>query len=212
MLSRRVREDLDAMMQAPGFAVSRSGDSFFAGAPGFRKKRVMTQGVTTPVGQWMRDMRMLPIGADRIDTTRAPEFRGNSEWATTQSGKRVKLRDVRGLTKRGQQVYQSAELTVEVPAIQQGVNVRGDEYELETIKVYTEVEFPEMGELFRRQPTQEAGMRAVVDLFKSKFGENDFLLQESAQIWRYVPRALLCFPYSSPSGQRNARRSPGHAP
>ena len=81
MISRKVQANLDAMLQAPGFAVSRSGDSFFVDAPGFRRKRVMTQGVTTPVGQWMRDQRMLPIGADRIDTTRAPEFRGTSECA-----------------------------------------------------------------------------------------------------------------------------------
>ena len=117
MISRKMQANLDAMMQAPGFAVTRAGDSFFVQAPGFRRKRVMTQGVMSPVGQWMRDQRMLPIGADRIDTTLATEFRGNSEYAVTQSGKRVKLRDVRGLTKRGQQVYQSAELTVEVPAI-----------------------------------------------------------------------------------------------
>ena len=125
MISRKVQASLDDMLQAPGFAMTRAGDSWYAAAPGFRKKRLMTQGQTTPVGQWMRDQRMLPIGADRIDTTRRSEFRGNSEWATTQSGKRVKLRDPRGLTKRGQQVYQSAELTVEVPAIQEGVNAKG---------------------------------------------------------------------------------------
>ena len=152
----------------------------------------------SPVGQWMRDQRMLPIGADRIDTTQATEFRGNSEYAVTQSGKRVKLRDVRGLTKRGQQVYQSAELTVEVPAIQEGVNAKGDTYSLDTVKVYTEVEFPEMGELFRRQPTQEAGMRAVVDLFKqvhliqhvflrSQFGPVSLLENNQGTI-RPIPR------------------------
>ena len=69
MISRKVQANLDAMLQAPGFAVPRSEDSFFVAAPGFRKKRVMTQGQTTPAGQWMRDQRMLPLGADRIDTT-----------------------------------------------------------------------------------------------------------------------------------------------
>ena len=54
MLSRRVRGNLDAMLQTPGFRVERAGDTFFATTPGFRRKRVMTQGaVTTPVGQWL---------------------------------------------------------------------------------------------------------------------------------------------------------------
>ena len=101
MLSRRVQEILDAMMQAPCLNVQRAGDSFFVTAPGFRKKRVMQGGVTTPVGQWMGDMRMLSLQADRADTTRPTEFRGNSEYAMTQGGKRVKLRDTRGLTARG---------------------------------------------------------------------------------------------------------------
>ena len=119
MLSRRVRENLDAMLQTPGFRVERAGDTFFATAPGFRRKRVMTQGaVTTPAGQWLRDMRMVPLQPDRIDSTRPTEFRGNSEFATTQGGKRVRLRGPQGLTARGRQVYQSAELTVEVPATQ----------------------------------------------------------------------------------------------
>ena len=91
MLSRRVRANLDAMLQTPGFQVERAGDTFFATAPGFRRKRVMTQGATTPAGQWLRDMRMVPLQPDRIDTTRPTEFRGNSEFATTQGGKRVRL-------------------------------------------------------------------------------------------------------------------------
>ena len=186
MLSRRVKDNLDAMMKTPGFEMTRSGDTFYATAPGFRKKKLMSQGaVTTPIGQWMRDMRMLPLQPDRVDTTRPTEFRGNSEYALTQSGKRVKLRDTRGLTHRGKQVYQTPELTVEVPATQEGVNASGEQFQLETVKVYTEVEFPEMGELFRQQPTQEQGMRAVVNLFKSRFEDDDFMLEESAQIWRY---------------------------
>ena len=74
----------------------------------------------------MRDQRMLQMPADRIDPTLQTEFRGNSEYAMTQSGKRVKLRDTRGLTARGKQVYQAPELTVEVPAVQEGrLLVRG---------------------------------------------------------------------------------------
>ena len=141
MLSRRVRENLDAMLQTPGFRVDRAGDTFFATAPGHRKKRLMYQGaVTTPAGQWMRDMRMVPLQADRVDPTRPTEFRGNSEFATTQGGKRVRLRGPQGLTERGKQVYQTAELTVEVPATQEGVNAKGDQFELDTYKVYTETD------------------------------------------------------------------------
>ena len=84
MLSRRAQNNLDAMMQTPGFEMTRSGDTFFATAPGFRKKKLMSQGaVTTPIGQWMRDMKMLPLQPDRVDTTRPSEFRGNSEYALT---------------------------------------------------------------------------------------------------------------------------------
>ena len=193
MLTRNVKNNLDAMLHTPGFQVERSGDPVFVSAPGFRKKRVMQAGVTNVVGQWLRDERMVPLQADRVDNTRPTEFRGNSEYAMTVSGKRVKLRDIRGLTARGKQVYQAPEITVEVPAIQEGVNAKGDQYQLETVKIYTEAEFPEMGELFRQQPTEERGMRAVVDLFKSRFGEDDFMLEESAQIWRYDPGREFVF-------------------
>ena len=70
MISRKVQANLDAMLQAPGFAMARAGDSWYAEAPGFRRKRVMTQGQATPVGQWMRDQRMLhgvTLVAKRID-------------------------------------------------------------------------------------------------------------------------------------------------
>ena len=72
----------------------------------------------------MRDQRGLQLPADRVDTTMRTEFRGKSEYAVTQSGKRVRLRTPQGLTGRGQQVYQRPEITVEVPAIQEGTNPR----------------------------------------------------------------------------------------
>ena len=112
MLTRKVQNNLDAMMQSPNFQVTGKGDTYVATAPGHRKKRVMYQGDVTPVGQWMRDQRGLQLPADRVDPTVRTEFRGNSEWAVTQSGKRVRLRNPRGLTGRGQQVYQRPEITV----------------------------------------------------------------------------------------------------
>ena len=145
----------------------------------------MFQGDVTPAGQWMRDQRGLQLPADRVDSTVRTELRGNSEYAVTQSGKRVRLRTPQGLTGRGQQVYTRPEITVEVPAIQEGTNAKGDTYELETTKVYTENEFPEIGELFRRARSQEEGMRAVTQFFKDQFEEDDFMLEESAQVWRY---------------------------
>ena len=36
-------------------------------------------------------------------------------------------------------------------------------------------------------------MRAVVDLFKTRFEENDFMMEESAQIWRYDPGRSFVF-------------------
>ena len=81
----------------------------------------------------MRDQRGLSLPGDRVDNTRT-EFRGNSEWAMGQSGKRVKLRDDRGLTARGRQVYQRPEITVLVPAIQEGVNKGGgDRWSLQVL-------------------------------------------------------------------------------
>ena len=129
----------------------------------------MFQGDVTPAGQWMQDQRSLQLPADRVVPTLRTEFRGNSEYGVTQSGKRIRLRTPQGLTGRGQQVYTRPEITVEIPAIQEGTNAKGDSFELETTKVYTENAFPEIGELFRRAATQEQGMRAVTQFFKDQF-------------------------------------------
>ena len=163
MLSRKVQRTLDTMLPDPNFRVTGKGDTFFATAPGHRAKRVMFQGDVTPAGQWMRDQRGLQLPADRVDTTARTEFRGNSEYAITQTGKRVRLRTPQGLTARGEQVYQRPEITVEVPAIQEGTNKAGYTYELETTKVYTENEFPEMGEMFRAAPSFAQAMRSVIN-------------------------------------------------
>ena len=52
------------------------------------------------------------------------------------------------LTARGRQYYTQPEITVEVPAFQLGTGRLGA-FRLETYRVYTEAEFPEIGELFR---------------------------------------------------------------
>ena len=184
MLTRKAQNSLDTMMQDPNFRVTGKGDTFFATAPGHRAKRVMFRGDVTPAGQWMRDQRGLHLSADGVDTTARTEFRGNSEWATTMAGKRVRLRGPQGLTARGHQVYQRPEITVHVPATQEGTNKVGDTYEIETTKVYTENEFPEMGELFRSGANEQEGMKRVVDFFKAQFEDNDFMHEESAQVWQ----------------------------
>ena len=120
MLTRKVQRNLDSMLQDPNFRLVAKGDSFFATAEGHRPRRVMFQGDLTPAGQYLSDNSEhgwnLQLPADRVDPN-STEFRGNSEWAVTQSGKRVKLRTPQGLTKRGEQVYERPELTVEVPAL-----------------------------------------------------------------------------------------------
>ncbi len=102
MLSRKVQRNLDSMMQDPNFRLVGKGDSFFATAEGHRPKRVMFQGELAPAGQYMQNDWKCILPADRIDTTVRIEFRGNSEYAVTQSGKRVRLRTTQGLTGRGQ--------------------------------------------------------------------------------------------------------------
>ena len=67
MLTRKVQNNLDTMMQDPNFRVSGKGDTFYATAPGHRAKRVMFRGDVTPAGQWMRDQRGLQLPGDRID-------------------------------------------------------------------------------------------------------------------------------------------------
>ncbi len=53
-------------------------------------------------------------------------FRGNTEYAQTNTGRNVQLRDSKGLTARGEQFYRDPEITIEVPATQTGRNREGD--------------------------------------------------------------------------------------
>ena len=62
----------------------------------------------------------------------------------------MKLRGSQGqLTARGKELYTQPELTVAVPAWQIGMGKLG-EFRLETTWVYTESEYPQIGEVFRR--------------------------------------------------------------
>ena len=80
---------------------------------------------------------------DRLIKTVRTIFRGNSEYAFTQSGNTVRLRSADGdLTARGREMYTEAEITVEVPAIQIGTNKLNERYRIQTYKVFTENEFP----------------------------------------------------------------------
>ena len=101
MLSRKTEANLLAMAKAPSFHTVSRGDTVYGVAEGFRKRKLMYQGATTPAGSHMRS-----IGAhlpdDGIDRTKRTVWRGNSEYSYTQSGREVRLRTADGsLTARG---------------------------------------------------------------------------------------------------------------
>ena len=126
MLTRRIKQRLDSLAQQPGFSVVQKGDTYFASAPGHTSRRIQLQGEQTAVGTYLQNTRGVDIPLDRVNPSIRTEFRGNSEYSTTQQGRRVKLRNARGeLTERGKQVYQAPEITVEVPAVQRGRNSKG---------------------------------------------------------------------------------------
>ena len=105
------------------------------------------------------------ITVDRVSGITQVEYGAvnNSEYAFTQSGNTVRLRNPDGgLTARGREMYQEPEITVEVPAIQMGTNKLNERSRIGTHKVFTENEFPEIGEIFRRAASQEEGVRACL--------------------------------------------------
>ena len=149
MLTRRQRERLDTLVQDPNFRVVQRGDTYYASAPGHASRRIQFRGDRTAIGEYLQNTRGVDIPLDRVNPSIRTEFRGNSEYSITQQGRRVKLRNARGeLTERGKQVYQAPEITVEVPAVQRGRNSKGDIFAVETTKVFTEAEHPEIGRVF----------------------------------------------------------------
>ena len=92
MLTRKQKERLDSLVQQPGLRVVQKGDTYFASAPGHTSRRVQFQGEQTAVGTYLQNTRGVDIPLDRVNPTIRTEFRGHSEYSTTQQGRRVKLR------------------------------------------------------------------------------------------------------------------------
>ena len=81
-------------------------------------------------------------------------------------------------------MYTQPEITVEVPAIQMGTNKLNERYRIETYKVFTENEFPEIGEVFRNTAGSDvAKFGAVKEYIADQFSSGDLLIEESAQVW-----------------------------
>ena len=149
MSTRREKDRLKQLSRERSFRIERRGDSHYVVADGFRAKRLLLRGSTTVAGQYLQSKGVhLPL--DRLNKTVRTIFRGNSEYAFTETGNTVRLRNADGsLTQRGRDMYNSEEITVEVPAIQMGTNKLNERYRIETHKVFKESEYPEIGETFR---------------------------------------------------------------
>ena len=112
MSTRAQKEYLKRMAKSRSFRVERKGDSHFGVAEGFRAKRLMLRGATTPSGSYLLS-KGVHMPADRINRTVRTMFRGNSEYTYTQSGGTVRLRNADGsLTVRGKEMYTEPEITV----------------------------------------------------------------------------------------------------
>ena len=193
MISVSNKRKLDSLVAEPSFSLRTAGDSIYSNATGHRAKRLAIRGQLTPAGSYLQDEKGVSFPRIQIDNTQRTFFRGNTEYAMTQDGRQVKLRNAQGdLTARGKQVYTQAEITVEVPAIQVGTGKLG-KFELETTRVYTEAEYPEIGDMFRRHDdgTNTAANRGFIavksmmlDMIKKN---NNILAQESDMVWYYDP-------------------------
>ena len=139
MSTRTERNTLNRMSQDRSFRIERRGDSQYGVADGFRPKRLMLRGERTPAGEHLTNQGV-HISTDAINRSVQTYFRGNSEYTFTQTGNVVRLRNSDGsLTKRGEQMYQNPEITVEVPALQVGTNKLNEQYRIPTYKVFTEM-------------------------------------------------------------------------
>ena len=146
MLSQGVKRKLSELVAEPSFRLRQSGDSIFGEATGKRPRRLSLRGQLNPAGQFLQDDKGVVFPRQGIDFTRRTVFRGNSEFATTVSGAEIRLRTPSGeLTARGREYYTDPEITVEVPAFQNGLGRLGA-FRLRTTRVYTEFEYPTLGE------------------------------------------------------------------
>ena len=66
------------MSKERSFRVEKRGDSHYGVALGFRAKRLMLRGVTTPAGSYLQS-KGVHMPTDRINRTVRTYFRGNSE-------------------------------------------------------------------------------------------------------------------------------------
>ena len=190
-MNQNQKTRLDNMVREGSFRLMTRGDTTFGAAEGYRKRRLMFQGQLTPAGQYLQAERGVPFPRSAIDRTQRTIFRGNSEFAITQDNREVRVRNARGqLTKRGEQLYSNPEITVEVPAWQNGVGRLG-EFSLKTTRVYTENEHPHIGEWFRaydngRNDIENPGFLNVKRRSRALFEQNnDLLAQESDMVWWY---------------------------
>ena len=194
MSTRREKDRLKAMSKERSFRVVRKGDGQYGVSEGHRASRLSLRGELTAAGQYLAGKGVL-IQPDRLNKTVRTVFRGNSEYTTTQSGNLVRLRNADGgLTARGRQMYTEPEITVEVPAIQMGTNKLNERYRIETHKVFTENEYPEIGETFRNTPGNDVTkFRAVQAYLEELVGDGDLLMEESAQVWIFDPSRKFLF-------------------
>ena len=89
------------MSKERSFRVERRGDSHFGVAEGFRAKRLLLKGSSTVAGDYLRS-KGVHLPTDRLNKTVRTVFRGNSEYAFTESGSTVRLHNPDGgLTARG---------------------------------------------------------------------------------------------------------------
>ena len=179
-VSNAQKRSLDALVQQPRFGLVRSGDTLWAEAPGEKRVRLSLRGNLTAPGRYLAEERgvVLPRRDLRPQET---YFRGNSEYGRLSSGQEVKLRDARGvLTARGKQYYDREEVLVLAPAVQVGTNrSTGEEFRIPTQKVLTEVEFPQLGDVFRRAGgSAEQRSARVVEYLKNQLGEDHLFGEE----------------------------------
>ena len=194
MSTRTEKNTLNRMSQDRSFRIERRGDSQYGVAEGFRPKRLMLRGERTPAGEHLTNQGV-HISTDAINRNVRTYFRGNSEYTFTQTGSVVRLRNSDGsLTERGKQMYTNPEITVEVPAIQMGTNKLNERYRIPTYKVFTENEYPEIGEVFQgTSGSDQERFRAVKDYLTDKLQEGDLLMEESAQVWIFDPSRGFIF-------------------
>ena len=194
MSTRTEKNTLKRMSKDRSFRIERRGDSQYGVAEGFRPKQLMLRGERTPAGIYLTN-KGVHISTDAINRTVRTYFRGNSEYTYTQTGNVVRLRNSDGsLTERGKQMYTNPEITVEVPALQVGTNKLNEQYRIPTYKVFTENEYPEIGEVFRGTPGSDADrFQAVKQSLTDTLQDGDLLMEESAQVWIFDPSRKFIF-------------------